>query len=96
MAAYFLKFNNKDIKQYLTRYIQSSIIMVTKRKELNWGEIRVNKDQLDSGELRMAKAFLTYEQKKLSKLDENIDDINLIKKIKNNIKLYEKQIKELE
>ena len=44
----------------------------------------------------MVKAFITYEKKRLSKLDEAVDDINLINKIKNNIKLYEKQIKKLE
>lgn len=56
----------------------------------------MNEEQLSGGELRMKKKFLEFENKRLSKLDENVDDINLINKIKNNIKLYELQIKELE
>ena len=44
----------------------------------------------------MINAFLLYEQKKISTLDEKVDDINLINKVKSNIKLYEKQIKKFE
>ena len=51
----------------------------------------MSKKQLSSGELRIKKLFLEYEKKRLSELD----DINLINKIKSNIKLYEKQLEEL-
>lgn len=61
-----------------------------------WGEIRVNEEQLGSGDLRKAKSFLTYEKERLSKLDEKVDDIKLIERIKSNIKLYEDKITELE
>ena len=54
----------------------------------------MSKKQLSSGELRIKKLFLEYEKKRLSELDESKDDINLINKIKSNIKLYEKQINE--
>ena len=56
----------------------------------------MNEKKLSSGELRMFKAFRLYEQKKLAQLDEKVDDINLINKVKSNIKLYEKQIKKFE
>lgn len=55
----------------------------------------MSKKQLSSGELRIKKLFLEYEKKRLSELDESKDDINLINKIKSNIKLYEKQLEEL-
>ena len=56
----------------------------------------MNEKKLSDRELRMIKAFLLYEQKKLAQLDEKVDDINLINKVKSNIKLYEKQIKKFE
>jgi hypothetical protein len=55
----------------------------------------MSKKQLSSGELRIKKLFLEYEKKRLSELDESKDNINLINKIKSNIKLYEKQLEEL-
>jgi len=56
----------------------------------------MNKKQLSNRELKVKKMFLEYEKKRLSQLDESKDDINLINKIKSNIKLYEKQISESE
>ena len=56
----------------------------------------MSKKQLKNGELRIAKAFLIYEKERLSQLDESKDDVNLINKIKSNIKRYEKQISESE
>ena len=56
----------------------------------------MNEEQLSSGELRKAKSFLAHEMKRLSKLDKNVDDINLIDRINKNIKLYEEKIKMLE
>jgi len=63
---------------------------------MNGGENSMNEEQLSSGELRIKRTFLAYEKKRLAKLDESVDDITLINKIKGNIKLYEKQIEELE
>ena len=56
----------------------------------------MSKKQLSNRELTVKKLFLEYEKKRLAKLDESKDDINLINKIKSNIKLYEKQIGESE
>jgi len=56
----------------------------------------MNKKQLSNRELKVKKLFLEYEKERLAKLDENKDDINLINKIKSNIKLYEEQISESE
>ena len=56
----------------------------------------MSKKQLSNRELKVKKMFLEYEKKRLSQLDESKDDINLINKIKSNIKLYEKQISESE
>ena len=56
----------------------------------------MSKKQLKNGELRIAKAFLIYKKERLSQLDESKDDVNLINKIKSNIKRYEKQISESE
>ena len=54
----------------------------------------MSKKQLSNRDLQVKKLFLEYEKKRLAKLDESKDDINLINKIKSNIKLYEKQISE--
>lgn len=56
----------------------------------------MSKKQLSNRDLQVKMMFLEYEKKRLSQLDENKDDINLINKIKSNIKLYEKQISESE
>lgn len=56
----------------------------------------MNKQQLGSGELRMNKAFLAYEKKRLAKLDEEVDDPILINKIKSNIEFFEKKVELLE
>jgi hypothetical protein len=55
-------------------------------------EIRMNEAQLSSGENRMIKAFLTYNEKQLKRLEENNGDIELINKIKSNIDQYKKQL----
>lgn len=60
------------------------------------GEDWVNEEQLSSGEKRMINTFLLYNQKQLKKLEENNGDIILINKVKDNIQLYIKQLKELE
>ena len=54
----------------------------------------MSKKQLSNRDLQVKKLFLEYEKKRLAQLDENKDDINLINKVKSNIKLYEKQISE--
>lgn len=56
----------------------------------------MSKKQLSDRELKVKKMFLAYEKERLSQLDESKDDISLINKIKNNIKLYENQISESE
>ena len=55
----------------------------------------MNEEQLSGGEERMIRAFLTYNQRQLKKLEENGGDITLISKLKENIKLYQKQLEEL-
>ena len=56
----------------------------------------MNEEQLSSGELRMIKALLKYNQKQLTELEDGTGDVNLINKIKSNIKLYEKQLEKFE
>ena len=57
----------------------------------------MNKDELGSGELRKIKSFLEYTIKQLDKAKQSASpDINLVHKLESNIKLYEKQIRDLE
>lgn len=55
----------------------------------------MNSEQLSSGEERMIKTFITYNERQLKKLEENDGDIVLINKIKDNIKLYKEQLSKL-
>ena len=56
----------------------------------------MNEEQLSSGEKRMIKSLLKYNQKQLTELEESNGDTNLINKIKSNIKQYEEQLNKLE
>lgn len=55
----------------------------------------MNKKQISSGEERIIRTFLKFNEKQLNELLENDGDITLIKKKKRNIKLYEQQLEEL-
>lgn len=53
----------------------------------------MNEEELNSGEERILKKFLDYNEKQLEKLLKNNGDVEIIKMKENNIKLYNNQLK---